>query len=193
MKYIIIKRFLELLSLVLFFPFLLIITTITFLLVAINMKNKLIYKADRIGKFGKKFTMYKFRTMSENIDYKLYFEHNEERISRIGKFLRVHRLDELPQIWNVIKGDMSIIGPRPEHPIEYEILSKEIDNYSDRKSINPGITGWAQVNVPHTVTLAGHIQKTKYDLEYLSNISFYFDLKIIIRTLYTIFTGKGSK
>ncbi|MFQ6614638.1 MAG: sugar transferase, partial [Fidelibacterota bacterium] len=116
---------------------------------------------------------------------------DDPRITTIGRFLRRFRLDELPQLWNVVRGDMSLVGPRPERPYFVEKLMSEFPFYARRLRVRPGITGWAQIKHPYDRDITDVRQKLKYDFYYIENLSFNLDLKIILSTIWVMATGKG--
>ncbi|MBX2822662.1 MAG: sugar transferase [Rhodothermaceae bacterium] len=158
-------------------------------------KGPAIYKQKRVGYKGKVFTMLKFRTMVANAEAKtgpVWASENDPRYTSIGRWLRKTRLDEIPQLWNVLKGEMSLVGPRPERPYFVEKLAKEIPLYSRRYRVKPGITGWAQVTWHYDTSLDDVRQKVKYDLFYIANLSLRMDLKILFLTVRTAFLGKGQ-
>lgn len=135
---------------------------------------------------GRPFLMLKFRTMrvdAEADSGPVWSSEGDDRVTRVGRFLRRHRLDELPQFWNVLKGDMSVVGPRPERPSLVTQLRREIDEYQVRQRVRPGITGWAQVNRDSDQTVDDVRAKLRYDLEYLDNRSIGFDFRIMARTI----------
>ncbi|TAL69561.1 MAG: sugar transferase [Bacteroidetes bacterium] len=188
------RRYLELIFIIIMFPVILILFLLFSIMVFIDSGNRIIYKQTRIGLNGKPFIMYKFRTMRAIPKFQNnYFLHQRDRVTSFGKFLRKHRLDELPQIWNVLKGDMSLIGPRPEAIELYYYFLNAIPDYLNRTMITPGITGWAQANYAHTLTIEGNKEKLKYDIYYINHLSIKLDLIIIIKTLKVIFTGKNSE
>lgn len=154
------------------------------LLIKIDSKGPVVYKQQRIGQNKRVFYIYKFRTMthSDN-DIQICATKKDKRITRVGQILRKTHLDELPQIINIFKGHISLVGPRPEQPLIVEQLSKQIHFYNQRHLIKPGLTGWAQINYPYCATLKEHEHKLQYDLYYLKNKSLIFDLKIIIKTI----------
>lgn len=167
------------------------------LMLAVRMTSTgpAIYKQKRVGHEGQVFTMYKFRTMHSNAEAKtgpVWATEDDPRYTPLGRWLRKTRLDEVPQFVNVLKGDMSLVGPRPERPYFVEILSREIPLYSRRYRVKPGITGWAQVMWGYDTCLDDVRQKVKYDLFYLANMSLGMDFKILFMTLRTTFTGKGQ-
>lgn len=135
---------------------------------------------------GRPFTIYKFRTMrvdAERDTGPVWASPDDERVTRVGRILRQYRIDELPQLWNVLRGDMSIVGPRPERPLFVHRLRSEVEGYPLRHRVRPGITGWAQVNQEPDQTVDDVKGKLQYDLEYLQKRSVSFDLRIMLRTL----------
>ncbi len=166
----------------------LIFTAIGLLLVGITSKGPLLFKQLRVGKNGKAFYLYKIRTMVHNPKgHTAFTTKHDERIFPVGQFLRRTKIDELPQLWNVLKGDMSIVGPRPEKVDIVDKLVEENPYYSLRHIIRPGITGWAQVNNP-TATPNENLEKLEYDLYYVKNISYFLELKILFRTIKVVLT-----
>jgi lipopolysaccharide/colanic/teichoic acid biosynthesis glycosyltransferase len=123
----------------------------------------------------------------------VYACENDPRVTRVGKMLRTTRLDELPQLLNVIRGEMSFIGPRPERPFFVKQFEKEIPYYSHRLSVKPGITGWAQVNYPYGSNTEDAVKKLEYDLYYIKHLSLLLELSIILKTLKIIFLGTGAR
>jgi lipopolysaccharide/colanic/teichoic acid biosynthesis glycosyltransferase len=192
-RYILFRRFLEIFSVVLLSPILILLILLISIPVFLCFKGKIFYIQTRAGCYGVPFNIYKFRTMNDLPGEKSdIFTHPKERITSFGSFLRRHRIDELPQIWNVLKGDMSFIGPRPEINELYQYFSDKIENYKLRKFIPQGISGWAQINYPHTVTLEGNIKKLNFDLYYINNLSFFMDVKIFFKTIVYVINGKNS-
>lgn len=154
-----------------------------------------VYKQVRVGRNGKTFTMLKFRSMYEDAEKRAgpqWAKENDPRITPVGRFIRKTRLDEIPQFVNVLKGEMSLVGPRPERPFFVEQLKKEIPWYVRRIKMKPGITGWAQVKHKYDETIDDVKQKVLYDLYYFENMSIVLDVKIILRTVLVVFTGKGA-
>ncbi|MFU8812793.1 MAG: sugar transferase [Balneolaceae bacterium] len=153
-----------------------------------------VYVQKRVGKNGKVFAMFKFRTMYNNAEKETgptWATENDPRVTPLGKWLRKLRLDELPQLWNVLKGEMSLVGPRPERPHFVKQFRREIPLYSRRLRVKPGITGWAQVKWKYDSTLDDVVEKTKYDLFYVENMSLRMDFKILFNTLFSIIRAKG--
>jgi lipopolysaccharide/colanic/teichoic acid biosynthesis glycosyltransferase len=143
---------------------------------------------------GRLFNIYKFRTMYVGADEsgEVWASHNDPRVTPIGHFLRKYRLDELPQVFNVLKGDMNLVGPRPEQPRIFAELRQQIDRYPSRQQVLPGITGWAQVNQHYDSCLEDVRSKLLYDLEYLRRCSAAEDLKILMRTVPVVLLKKGA-
>ncbi len=157
-------------------------------IIKVGTKGAVFYVQERIGTFGVPFKIYKFRTMCEiekgvEETAENWHKMNEQRITPVGKWLRKFHLDEIPQFINVIRGNMSIVGPRPEMAMFTDQCEKKIPFYRLRLAVKPGLTGWAQVWYRHTSTLSGYRQKFEYDLYYLSHISVKLDLEIMIRTV----------
>lgn len=152
------------------------------------------YSQERVGYKGKIFKMYKLRSMVKNAEENgaVWAEKNDQRVTSFGKFLRSFRLDELPQLVNVIKGDMSLIGPRPERPEFVEELKRNIPFYSMRNVVRPGLTGWAQVNFPYANTIEEQEVKLRYDLYYIKERSTFLDFKILIKTISTVLFYRGN-
>ena len=169
--------------------------------IKLDSNGPVLFMQKRVGRFGKHFTIYKLRTMietkipgkAEGAGWVDLYEKNNGKISKFGKFLRKFHLDELPQLLNVIKGDMSIVGPRPEMELYVTKCEKHIPLYRLRFAVRPGITGWAQVAYIHTTTLSGYRRKLEYDLYYLKNMSIKMDLEIIIRTFFLLLGFTGNK
>ena len=156
-------------------------------------RGVLFYKQVRVGRDGRVFTMYKFRTMVENAEKggAKWAEKKDSRVTTFGRFLRKSRLDEVPQFINVLKGDMSIIGPRPERPFFVKELSQVIPFYETRHTIKPGLSGWAQVNTRYGDSVEDSLTKLQYDLYYIKHRSFFLDLNIIVKTLSTVIYYRG--
>ena len=167
---------------------------LTALVIRMSSPGPAIYRQRRIGQKGREFTMYKFRTMRENAEEAtgpVWATEDDPRYTAVGRWLRKTRLDEVPQFFNVLKGDMSLVGPRPERPFFVEKLAREIPLYSRRHRVKPGITGWAQVKWKYDSSLEDVQQKVKYDLFYIENMSLRRDLQILFRTIYTALRGSG--
>ena len=139
--------------------------------------------------------IYKFRSMRQNAerDGAVWALENDDRVTRFGRFIRKFRIDELPQLWNVLKGDMSLVGPRPERPVFVEKLAETIPFYHIRHDIQPGITGWAQVCYPYGASQEDALRKLEYDLYYMKNLSIPMDLLVVFMTVKTVLFKKGSR
>jgi len=154
-----------------------------------------IYKQTRVGENNNDFTIYKFRSMGTNAEVDgvaRWAEKNDMRVTRVGKFIRKVRLDELPQIFNILKGDMSFVGPRPERPEFVVQLEKDHPYYRERHRVKPGLTGWAQVCYKYGDTLEDAYEKLEYDLYYVKNYSIFLDLLIIVQTIRVVLAGQGA-
>jgi exopolysaccharide biosynthesis polyprenyl glycosylphosphotransferase len=170
------------------------ITLITAVLIKLETPGPVIFKQERVGENGKIFNIYKFRSMVQDAEKKpgpVWAGKNDPRITKVGKFIRKVRIDEIPQMFNVLKGEMSLVGPRPERPYFVEQFAKEIPFYKRRLLVKPGITGWAQVKHKYDETIEDVKTKLKYDLYYIENMSIRMDLKILFRTVFTVLLGKG--
>lgn len=157
-------------------------------------KGSFFYTQERVGKNGVPFTIYKMRTMVQNAEQNgaVFATTNDSRITPFGKFLRKTRLDELPQFINVLKGDMAIIGPRPERPVFVDQIAASIPLYQTRHVIKPGLTGWAQVNYPYGTNLEDSLMKLRYDLYYIKHRSLFLDVNIVVKTLSTVLFFRGQ-
>lgn len=157
-------------------------------------KGPLFYGQERVGKRGESFRIYKLRSMVTDAEKNgaVWAKKNDARITKFGRFLRLTRLDEVPQFYNILKGDMSLIGPRPERPEFVKDLEKKIPFYAIRHVVRPGLTGWAQVNYPYANTIEEQETKLRYDLFYIKERSAFLDFKILIKTISTVLFFKGQ-
>lgn len=183
------KRFIDLFFAWFFGLISLILIPFIALAIKLESKGKIIYQQERVGLNNKKFKVYKFRTMQENAEQNgaVWASINDARVTRIGKLLRRTRLDEIPQFLNIIIGNMSFVGPRPERPEFVEQLRQEIPFYNERHLIKPGLTGWAQINYPYGASVADAKEKLQYDLFYIKNQSVALDISIILKTINAMF------
>ena len=155
----------------------------------------ILFHQKRVGKDGVVFTLLKLRSMSENAEKNgaVWTERNDSRITRVGKWLRLFRIDEIPQLWNVLKGEMSIVGPRPERPEFVKEFVKRTPSYALRHKVKPGLTGWAQVNYPYGASNRDAFIKLEYDLFYIKNMSLLLDLRILIKTIGVVVFHQGAR
>ena len=166
------------------------------LAVKLSSPGPILYRQKRVGREGIVFNCYKFRTMRQDAEADTgatWTADGDPRITKVGSFLRSSRLDEIPQLWNVLRGDMSLVGPRPERPEFVEWLSREIPHYNVRHTIRPGITGWAQVRYKYGSSVEDSKEKLRYDLFYVKNMAPGFDLLILFYTIKIILLGRGAK
>jgi lipopolysaccharide/colanic/teichoic acid biosynthesis glycosyltransferase len=173
-------------------PFLLLVAAI----IKLNSAGPIIFKQERVGYRGGTFTLYKFRSMvhdAEETTGPIWAKHQDDRATGIGSFLRKWRVDELPQMINVLRGEMSFIGPRPERPYFVNILRDSVPHYDLRHYVKPGISGWAQVMYQYGASIEDAQRKLQYDLYYSKNISLKLDLLIVFKTIKVMLTGKGAR
>jgi len=163
------------------------------LAIRLDSPGPIIFKQQRVGKGGRTFTLWKFRSMRENSDPNLPAQPGDERITRVGRWIRRCRLDELPQLFNILRGDMSLVGPRPFTPAAEEECARNIPFYNQRWSIEPGATGWAQIMGGYCSTLDDNIEKLGYDLYYIKNISVGLDCLILFHTIKILLLGRGAR
>ncbi len=165
------------------------------LFIKLDSPGPVFYIQKRVGFNGKTFDLVKFRSMkvdAEN-DKPVWASIEDERVTRVGRIIRRLRMDELPQLWNVLKGEMTLLGPRPERPDFVEMLNKEIPYYSLRHAVRPGLSGWAQVNYGYGASKEDAVEKLQYDLYYVKNLSIFLDAYIMLRTLRVVLLGIGAR
>ena len=190
-----IKSILEKILIMLFSPLLIFAVILVSIIIKMDSKGPVFFIQERAGRKGKPFKMYKFRSMitESEKDGARFTSTDDKRITKIGNILRKYRIDEIPQFLNILKGEMSLIGPRPEQVVFSNKFEKEIPFYAYRHLVNPGITGWAQVNHGYAAGTEETETKLEYDLYYVKYMGFWLDLIVILKTLKTIMTGFGSK
>ncbi len=172
------------------------IALITAVLIKLDSKGPVLYRQERVGKNGKSFEVIKFRSMktdAEKDGVPVWATSEDQRVTRIGRIIRLIRVDEIPQFWNIIKGEMSFVGPRPERPHFVEQLAREISFYEHRHLVAPGLTGWAQIKYPYGASVDDARQKLQYDLYYIKNQSLALDLVILFETIKTVLFGRGGR
>lgn len=169
---------------------------ITAFLIKLDSRGPVIFSQTRVGENEKEFDVYKFRSMKRDAEAgtgPVWANADDNRVTRLGKFMRNTRLDELPQLINVIKGDMSFVGPRPERPYFVEKLKKDIPYFEMRTVVKPGLTGWTQIKYAYGATVEDAIEKLQYDIYYIKHMSLLFDLVIIMGTIKVVLTGQGAR
>lgn len=165
------------------------------LAIKLESPGPVFFRQVRVGSGERPFMLFKFRSMRNDAEKNgaVWAVKNDARVTRVGRILRNSRIDEIPQLFNVLRGDMSFIGPRPERPEFVESLKKDIYYYSKRHTIKPGLTGWAQVRYPYGATVEDAIEKLRYDLYYIKNLSFFLDTQIIFETVKVVLFGRGGR
>jgi sugar transferase (PEP-CTERM system associated) len=166
------------------------------LVVKLSSPGTILFRQNRVGRRGEVFTLYKFRTMRQDAESQtgaVWAGKNDPRVTRVGRLLRRTRLDELPQLWNVVIGDMGFVGPRPERPEFVQLLTEKIPYYNLRHVIRPGLTGWAQVCYQYGASVEDAQEKLQYDLYYIKHVSLMLDLLIVFKTLKTVLQGRGAQ
>ncbi|HEY7292722.1 MAG TPA: TIGR03013 family XrtA/PEP-CTERM system glycosyltransferase [Vicinamibacterales bacterium] len=168
---------------------------LTAIAVRLDSDGPILYSQERVGEGGRVFTLYKFRSMRVDAENgtPIWADGNDPRVTHVGRFIRLTRLDELPQLWNVLRGDMSFVGPRPERPYFVEQLAAAIPFYVERHSVKPGVTGWAQVKYRYGSSVDDAMEKLRYDLYYIKHLSISFDLTIALDTVKVILSAKGAQ
>jgi len=190
----IVKRVVDIIAGFIWMVVLVLITPIIAVIIKLDSAGPIFYRQKRVGRVGKEFYLYKFRSMRQDAEKKsgaVWAARNDPRITKVGHFLRRFHLDEIPQFFNILKGDMSLVGPRPERLKFVEEFKSKIPLYKRRLLIRPGITGWAQVRHKYDETFEDVKEKTRYDLFYMNHISLSLDLRIILSTFVRVFQGEG--
>ena len=168
---------------------------LTALAVRLDSTGPILYCQERVGKDGRSFTLCKFRSMRTDAEQgtPIWAKDKDDRVTRVGRFIRMTRLDELPQLWNVLRGDMSLVGPRPERPFFVQQLAAEIPFYNTRHVVRPGVTGWAQVKYRYGSSVEDAAEKLRYDLYYIKHQSLFFDITILLDTVKVVLFRMGAK
>jgi len=190
-----VKRMLDLALAIIGFVLAAPLMAMTALAIRLDSAGPILYAQERVGENGTIFVLRKFRSMRVDAETgrPVWARDRDERVTRGGRFIRLTRLDELPQLWNVLRGDMSFVGPRPERPFFVDQLAAAIPFYMERHAVRPGITGWAQVKYRYGSSIEDATEKLRYDLYYIKHLSIVFDLTIVIDTVKVILFGKGAK
>jgi sugar transferase (PEP-CTERM system associated) len=165
------------------------------LAVRLDSPGPVFFRQERVGRNGRAFTVWKFRSMGIDAEAggAQWAVQGDPRVTRVGRFIRKTRLDELPQFWNVLNGDMSLVGPRPERRMFVDQLQEQCPWYEQRLVVRPGLTGWAQVKAPYASTFEESIEKLKYDLYYIKNLSLFLDISILLSTARIVLLGRGAR
>ncbi|MDE2095002.1 MAG: TIGR03013 family PEP-CTERM/XrtA system glycosyltransferase, partial [Burkholderiales bacterium] len=166
------------------------------LAIMVDSKGPVFYRQERVGHAGRTFQVLKFRSMrvdAEQSGLPQWAAAKDNRVTRVGAVIRQFRIDELPQLLNVLKGEMSLVGPRPERPYFVDQLTRDIPYYAVRHSVKPGVTGWAQVRYQYGATVADSLEKLQYDLYYVKNHSLFLDIVILFETISVVLSGKGAR
>ena len=192
------KRLFDLTIVFLLLPLVIPIMLLSALAILLDNKGKggILYRQIRVGKNGRLFEILKFRSMvvdAEEDGMARWASTNDDRITRVGSFMRKYRLDELPQFFNILKGEMSFVGPRPERPEFVNELAENIPYYNERHRVKPGLTGWAQIRYPYGASIEDGKRKFQYDLYYVKNYSNFFDAFVLLQTADAVLFGKGAR
>lgn len=190
----VVKRIMDFIAAFILLVIALPIALLTAIFIKLESKGPIFYKQKRIGLYNEEFEVVKFRSMSEDAEKNgaKWADKSDSRVTNVGRFIRRTRIDELPQILNILKGDMSIVGPRPEREIFIVELEKEIPYYRFRHAVKPGVTGLAQVSYPYGASVTDAIWKHKYDLHYIKHHSTFTDIKILLKTIKVVLFGMGQ-
>lgn len=186
------KRSFEIVFSIALLLFTLPVLVLTMIAIKLESPGSVFYKQERVGLNGKKINIIKLRSMRSDAEKNgpQWASRNDPRVTQVGKFIRKTRIDELPQLINILRGDMSLIGPRPERPVFTEQFDKEIPGFKKRLLVKPGLTGWAQVNGGYEATPA---EKFELDMYYIRNQSFKIDMQILLRTVWVVVSGSGAR
>jgi exopolysaccharide biosynthesis polyprenyl glycosylphosphotransferase len=189
------KRVIDIVLTAVTLPLWLVLAAVIWIAVRIDSPGPVIYRQERVGREGSRFTLYKFRTMVKDaeINGPKFAAEDDPRLTRTGRLLRKTRMDELPQLWNVFTGKLSLVGPRPERPVFVDEYVRTIPFYNNRSLVRPGVTGWAQVNYGYADDEADTIEKLTYDLYYVKHMALGLDFQILGKSIWTVLTGFGAR
>jgi sugar transferase (PEP-CTERM system associated) len=172
------------------------VMALTAICIKLESPGPVFYRQERVGLNSRGFSIAKFRSMrtdAEKDGRPVWAAAKDNRVTRVGQMIRRLRIDELPQLFNVLRGDMSLVGPRPERPFFVDQLTHELPFYSLRHSVKPGVTGWAQVRYPYGATVEDSLEKLQFDLYYVKNHTLFLDLVVLVETVAVVLTGKGAR
>ena len=172
------------------------VVLLTAIAIKLESRGPAFYRQQRVGLYGQLFYVLKLRSMRQDAEVggtAVWAEKDDPRITRVGRFIRKTRIDELPQCWSVLKGEMSFVGPRPERPTFVEDLEQKLNYYAERHMVKPGITGWAQINYPYGASVEDARRKLEYDLYYAKNYTPFLDLLILLQTARVILWPEGAR
>jgi sugar transferase (PEP-CTERM system associated) len=192
----VVKRAFDVVVAIALLPIALPLMLVIAVLISLDGGAPIIYRQQRVGRGGKAFTMFKFRSMTKDAEKEgqaSWASINDARVTAIGRFMRRTRIDELPQLFNVLRGEMSFVGPRPERPTFVAMLTEQIPFYAVRHSVKPGLTGWAQVRYTYGGNLEESVKKLEYDLYYVKNHTLLFDVLILLKTVRVVLLGEGAR
>ena len=189
------KRFLDIVASLVLLIVSLPASVATAIAIKLDSKGPVIFSQERAGEREKVFRIYKFRSMYTDAEKHgpKWASDNDDRVTRVGRIIRKLRIDEIPQLYNILKGDMSFVGPRPERPYFVEQLKKQIPFYSERFWVKPGLTGWAQINYSYGASVEDALEKLQYDLYYIKHLSITLDIAIILQTIKVVLVGRGAR
>jgi exopolysaccharide biosynthesis polyprenyl glycosylphosphotransferase len=189
------KRIVDVVLVLVTSPVWIVVAAVLAVAVRLDSKGPIVYRQERVGRDGRQFTLYKFRTMVADAELHgpRFAARNDDRLTRTGRWLRRFRVDEVPQLWNVLKGDLSLVGPRPERPVFTDQFDRTIPFYSYRHLVRPGVTGWAQVNFGYADGEAQTVDKLTYDLYYVKHMSPWLDVQILGQSIWTVMSGFGAQ
>jgi lipopolysaccharide/colanic/teichoic acid biosynthesis glycosyltransferase len=193
--YVPVKRLIDTILVFVTFPIWIVLAVIISAAVGVSSKGPIIFRQERIGLNGRPFTLYKFRTMVNNAEQSgpSFAMPGDPRLTKLGRSLRRFRVDEIPQLWNVLRGDVSLVGPRPEQVAFVERFDREIPFYSHRHLVRPGVTGWAQVYYGYADDQADTVEKLSFDLYYVKHMSPWLDIHILGKSIWTVLVGFGAR
>ena len=189
------KRMLDVALIVIASPVLLIVGAVVALIIRSVSRGPVLFRQERVGLHGRTFSILKFRSMKHDAEEgkAVWAARDDVRVTRVGKIMRPFRLDELPQLINILRGDMSLVGPRPERPEFVRMLGEQIPYYNERHTVRPGLTGWAQIKYQYGSSVDDAKTKLEYELFYIKHLSLFLDMAIVFRTIQVVLFARGSR